>query len=248
MPLGQILFSLYSCMIVSALFSLGCRFLRLSEFLQKCVLWLEFALFFIAVPILFTLSEYSPLQIMLIINFCCLCILIIYSVQHITMLCEWIAEGKRPSLRGIRRHWKQAAKTLLTRILLSTFGLSVLLLFLRPTNFLAPLRQPGWILLIAIYSMISAPPQEFVYRKFFFQRYRLLFPSDRVMLLMSSLSFSFVHIIFRHPIPLLLTFIAGYWFSQSYQRYNSLLLPSIEHALYGSLAFSIGYHTYFHFV
>lgn len=247
MTLGQILFGLYVCMIVSALFSLSCRIFRLSENVQKCVLALECVLFFVGVPLLFALTPYSSLQTKLIIDFCCLCIMLLHLMQHITTLCEWVAQGTWPGIKSVRTYWRKAAETMLRRIAAGAIALSILLLLLRPADFLAPLRRPGWIVMVLVYSMISAPPQEYIYRKFFFDRYRLLFPSDRSMFLASSAAFGFVHIVFRHPLTLVLTFVAGLWFADSYRRYDSLLLPSIEHALYGSLTFTLGYHSYFHF-
>ncbi len=247
MTLGQILLSLYSCMIISAMFSLGCRFLRPSLLLKKCVLALECTLFFIGVPILFTVTNYSSLQVSLIINFCFLCVILIHFIQNIITFFEWVIQKKHSPFANAP-HWRVIVKTILTRTAIGALILSALLLFLRPADFLSPLQRPGWLLTVLLYSIISAPPQEYIYRKFFFDRYRLLFPSERAMLLASSAAFSFMHIIFRSPVPLLLTFAAGYLFALSYTRYQSLLLPIIEHAVYGSLTFTLGYHSYFYYV
>jgi membrane protease YdiL (CAAX protease family) len=114
-------------------------------------------------------------------------------------------------------------------------------------NELSERPRPGfWALVMVLYPLFSAYPQELVYRAFFFHRYRLLFRTPRQMIWASSLAFAFLHIIFQNPIGVILTIPGGYLLSLTYQRTNSLVLTGIEHALYGNLVFTVGLGLYFY--
>jgi membrane protease YdiL (CAAX protease family) len=53
------------------------------------------------------------------------------------------------------------------------------------------------------------------------------------------------HIVFRNWPAILLTCAGGWLFGTTYRRTSSLLLVSVEHALYGCAIFTIGYGNYF---
>jgi membrane protease YdiL (CAAX protease family) len=88
-------------------------------------------------------------------------------------------------------------------------------------------------------------PQELLYRAFFFERYQLIFNNPKSMMLASSISFGFLHIIFHNYLAVSLTVIGGYFFSQSYNATRSLLLTCFEHSLYGLLVFALGFGDFF---
>jgi uncharacterized protein len=48
--------------------------------------------------------------------------------------------------------------------------------------------------------VLSVYPQGIIYRAFFFERYRGLFPGPAMLIVVSAAAFSFAHIIFRNPI------------------------------------------------
>jgi len=74
--------------------------------------------------------------------------------------------------------------------------------------FLAPrllfnfvVRAPAfWALVMLLYPVLSVYPQGIIYRAFFFERYRGLFPGPAMLIVVSAAAFSFAHIIFRNPI------------------------------------------------
>jgi len=108
-------------------------------------------------------------------------------------------------------------------------------------------RQPVfWALIMLLYPLLSVCPQEFLYRAFFFQRYQPLFGSGRGMIAASSLAFSFVHIIFGNWLAVGLCVLGRLLFSLTYHRSGSLLLASIDHALFGNFIFTIGLGQFFH--
>lgn len=123
---------------------------------------------------------------------------------------------------------------------------AVLWLINPPVMFYLLCRHTGfWLLIMFAYPVFSVFPQELIYRAFFFERYRPLFGSGVGIILASALVFGFGHIVFRNYVSVLLTFIGGLLFAITYKRTSSLVLVSVEHALYGCAIFTIGYGQYF---
>ncbi len=148
------------------------------------------------------------------------------------------------SWRGI---WPKLATVLLRdAILLILLGLAVR--FFAPEFLFSLVRREPlfWAMIMLLYPLLSVCPQEFLYRTFFFQRYQPLFGSGRGMIAASSLAFSFVHIIFGNWLAVGLCCLGGLLFSLTYQRSGSLLLASIDHALFGNFIFTIGLGQFFH--
>ncbi|HQT64592.1 MAG TPA: CPBP family intramembrane metalloprotease [Acidocella sp.] len=119
---------------------------------------------------------------------------------------------------------------------------------LLPSFFLALPRQHPlfWLLIMALYPLLSVWPQEMIYRRFLFHRYSRLFPKPQWMIAASALAFGFAHIIFLNMVAVPLTIAGGWLFAQSYARHRSLRLACFEHALYGCLIFTIGLGQYFY--
>jgi len=97
-----------------------------------------------------------------------------------------------------------------------------------------------WALVMLLYPVFSVYPQGIIYRAFLFERYRSLFPSVAIMILASAAAFAFSHIIFRNPWSVILTLVGGLLFAWRYQHTGSLLVSSLEHALYGGYMFTVG--------
>ncbi len=103
-----------------------------------------------------------------------------------------------------------------------------------------------WGLVMVFYPIASVYPQGIIYRAFLFRRYSTLFPNPMLLILVSAAVFAFVHIIFRNPISIALTFAGGLLFAWRYQHSASLFTSSLEHALYGCLMFTIGLGEFFY--
>ncbi len=97
-----------------------------------------------------------------------------------------------------------------------------------------------WLIISIFYSTVSVYPQEFLYRSFFFSRYGLLLKNPYLLIAVNALVFSFAHIVFKNLFVLIITLIGGVIFAITFFRTRSLLLTSIEHALYGSWLFTVG--------
>lgn len=70
--------------------------------------------------------------------------------------------------------------------------------------------------------------------------------SETTLTTASVLAFSFLHVIFDNWIAVALTVPAGYLFTRTYRRTDSLLLASLEHALYGCAVFTTGLGRFFY--
>ena len=97
-----------------------------------------------------------------------------------------------------------------------------------------------WLMVSILYSVVSVYPQEFLYRSFFFSRYGVLLKNPYLLIAVNALVFSFAHIVFKNLFVLVITLIGGVIFAITFFRSRSLLLTSIEHALYGSWLFTLG--------
>jgi membrane protease YdiL (CAAX protease family) len=104
-------------------------------------------------------------------------------------------------------------------------------------------RTVLWAMVMIIYPIYSVLPQGIIHRAFLFHRYRMLF-QGRMMILASAAAFSYMHIVFKNPLALLLTFAGGILFAKTYKDTDSLVISLIEHALYGNFLFTIGLGRY----
>lgn len=118
----------------------------------------------------------------------------------------------------------------------------ILILKYAPSDFLnLPRSKPlAWLLVMVLYPTLSVYPQGIVYRVFMFERYRPLFGAGWGIVVASAAAFILVHIVFRNPLALILTFLGGVLFGLRYWQTGSLLVSSFEHALYGCAIFTIG--------
>jgi membrane protease YdiL (CAAX protease family) len=97
-----------------------------------------------------------------------------------------------------------------------------------------------FFLVTGVYTFLSVIPQEFIYRKFYFQRYKMLFKSDKQLIAINSMVFCLGHLFFDNLLVLVITLIGGFIFSLSYLKYQSLKWICIEHSLYGLWLYTIG--------
>ncbi len=102
-----------------------------------------------------------------------------------------------------------------------------------------------WLILCTFYPVFSAYGQEIIYRTFLFKRYQRLFTGNRVIILASGISFSFLHIVYYSPVSIILTLIGGLYFASEYARTRSVLYTAILHGILGIIVFTVGLGEYF---
>jgi len=111
--------------------------------------------------------------------------------------------------------------------------------------FSLPRERPlVWVMVMILYPLLSAMPQEIVYRSFIFRYYRFL--PEKFIILISAAAFGWVHIILQNWVAVTFSAIGGALFAHTYAKTKSLAACCFEHALYGCYLFTIGMGMYFY--
>lgn len=190
---------------------------------------LELVVLFICIPIVLTLDFDIAYKLPLVLSG------VVY--------CTWVSIRFKLISKGslITLDFKKN----LTRIMI-TFGLVSLTSFsfiytLHPENlFIVVKKAPVlWATILLVYAVLSVYPQELLYRTFYFNRYANVF-EKKYLILINIIIFPIAHLMFNNNLVLLVTLIGGILFTMSYIKHRSVLLTSIEHALYGNVLFTIG--------
>lgn len=113
-----------------------------------------------------------------------------------------------------------------------------IILLLINTNY--KFHQKETILFYIFYIFISSPVQEFLYRGALTKMLDYLKIKDTNKLFFTSTLYSFVHVIYKNPLTLILTFIMGIIWHQNYKKTNNLIGVSISHAILGVLTIGAG--------
>lgn len=146
--------------------------------------------------------------------------------------------------------WSIPRKVLITNaviVLLSALlMLSYVYFFDRENLFNLP-RAHIWIYLAMclFYPVFSAFGQEIIYRTFLYRRYGRIFTRGWIFVLVSAITFSFMHIVYYDPVSMILTFIGGLYFAGVYQQTRSVLFTSVLHGIFGIMFFGVGLGQYF---
>ncbi|MCM2332728.1 MAG: CPBP family intramembrane metalloprotease [Anaeromyxobacteraceae bacterium] len=123
-----------------------------------------------------------------------------------------------------------------------------LVVWLQPARLLAmPRERPAlWLAGLLLYPLLSAWPQEVLYRLFFFRRYAVLFGHGRGLVVASGLAFAALHLVYPNLVAPLLSLPAGLVLAWRFQRAGALGPVWLEHAVYGLLLFSLGLGDFFY--
>ena len=110
-----------------------------------------------------------------------------------------------------------------------------------------PRERTGlWLVGLALYPLISAWPQEIVYRVFFFHRYRDLFPGTWAAVAANGFAFAVLHLVYPNALAPLLSLPAGLALAWTYQRTRRIGPVWLEHTAYGVLLFTLGLGGFFY--
>jgi len=151
-----------------------------------------------------------------------------------------------------RRLWNagaalEAAGDLGRRAFAAAIGLAALVAAFYPSRLLELPRQRPlvWAAIVVLYPLVSAWPQELVYRAFLLHRYRPIFGDRALAVAASAIAFSFLHVVYANWLALLVTLPAGALLAVTYRRTGSLAASTLEHTLYGVVAFTLGLGGFF---
>jgi membrane protease YdiL (CAAX protease family) len=186
---------------------------------------------FVALPVALRLlpARFSPLPALWVAALYCVYVLRRASRSHPVRL--WNAEPLPHSIFSVLAIFALAA---------TAITIAVWMLLPQQMFGFARTHSAFWAVLMVFYPVFSVYPQGIVFRAFFFERYRPLFPAASAIVLASAAVFAFSHIIFHNFWSVALTFVAGLLFAWRYQKTGSLLVSSLEHALYGCYMFTVG--------
>jgi hypothetical protein len=144
-------------------------------------------------------------------------------------------EALRPALPAVVRLW----------LVVSIGALVVVAIVDRGHLFDLPRRQPLlWLAILVFYPLASVYPQEILYRAFLLHRYGRALNGP----VASAVAFAFAHLLFGNVLAVVATLAGGWLFARRYQQTRSLLVVSVEHALYGATIFTIGLGRFFYHV
>ena len=196
---------------------------------------IEFVIMFIGLPLVFYL-EFFPIPKLLI-----LFVITIYCV--VILIRQRVFRTTEPTVSR-----KSYLKKILRRFVLLSVVLLLITLVLSPKTFFVLPRQRTalWLVILFLYPLLSAFPQELIYRMFFFHRYASIFKSSTLMIITSVLTFGFLHIIYHNIPAIIFSLTGGYLFAKTYHESRSLLLVSFEHAIYGAFIFTVGLGQFFY--
>ena len=199
--------------------------------LPRSILVVEMLLLFVGLPLLYAWRR-PPMQVLVVLWLVmagCLVSLLFDPTFERSRLWRWRGQGAE-----LRRVTLRFAAVAIVAVAADAL--------LAPGSFLAfPRQHPGaWATVVVLYPFLSALPQGIVYRAFFFHRYRSLFGTGWAMIGSSAAMFCLGHVVFRNGVAVALTAAGGLLFARTYRRSGSLLVSSLEHALYGILPFTLG--------
>lgn len=146
------------------------------------------------------------------------------------------------------RGWMRVPRAEVAGIALAVLVAGLVILKIsQPQELFRILRdRPEFLPVIWIfYPILSALPQELIFRPLFFHRYGALLPAGRGAVAVNAAVFSFAHLMYWSWIVALMTFIGGWFFARAYLRHG---FPSawVLHAVAGNVLFAVGMGYYFY--
>lgn len=211
---------------------------RMPDPRRRVLLAIEYVLLFVALPVAFA-SGRVPLPLFVALWLLAgACLIVLLRSPRFDRRRLWNA----------RRLSSRVGPALLP-VALATPPLLALTWWLVPERWFALVRERPllWLAIMALYPILSAFPQGIVYRVFVHHRYGELFPGRWGTLAASALAFSLVHVIFLNVVAPLLTFAGGLLFAWTYERTESSLVATLQHAAFGCLLFTSGLGRFFYY-
>lgn len=138
---------------------------------------------------------------------------------------------------------------LIVKFALAVFAVSLGVIWMTSPQaaFVLLREQPLLMLMIALlYPIVSALPQEIVFRPLFFRRYVGLLPRGRKVMWVNAAVFSLAHLMYWSWIVAAMTFVGGLVFAWAYEEKRSFPLAFALHSVAGVVLFAAGMGIYFY--
>ncbi|SMX31781.1 CPBP family intramembrane glutamic endopeptidase [Actibacterium lipolyticum] len=210
-------------------------FVRARPF-PRGVLWAEFIGLFIAAPI--AMAVLLPAQMMFSVLFLVTALGVV--LLHVTEGFHWQELSR--NMKAI--DWKVVTGFTLITLLIAV---SVVFKFVPEAFLFLPREQPVLMLMILVfYPILSALPQEVVFRPLFFRRYGPLLPNTSAAILLNAGVFSLAHLMYWSWIVALMTFAGGVIFAWMYEARRSFAMAVLLHSIAGWIIFTVGLGVFFY--
>jgi membrane protease YdiL (CAAX protease family) len=205
---------------------------------RKILLFLELSVLFIALPAVLYIYRHSAGRLVIPI----IILLTLYTLPVV------VSSGMLSMKNG--SGLRDAPAFLKSRLLFfaagSLAGITAIWLYNPHMLFAFPRENTLlWVIVMFLYPLLSALPQEIIFRGFFFRRYSDILGRNALFAL-SGLLFGYAHIFYGNITAPLLTAAGGLLFARTYLTTGSLALTVLEHALWGNLLFTIGIGSFFY--
>lgn len=201
-------------------------------------LWAEMILVFLVLPIAFIgIPNYKWV-------FTALWVIVFISLAYMM----WV---RKQTIAQILNHsavtWINLKTILLRFVMIAPFLVLFTYLYKPEWMFGFISRLPWvWLAVMFIYPVLSALPQEMVFRTFFMDRYKTILPTPLSMGLINTFVFALAHVFLQNWVAVVFSGLGSILFFLTYQKTRSLLLVTIEHALYGCFIFTVGLGRFFY--
>ena len=102
-----------------------------------------------------------------------------------------------------------------------------------------------WVAIILFYPIFSVIPQEIIFRVLFFERYSCLFKNQFLYLILNSIIFAYIHLVFQNFHAFFITLITSPIFAYAYIN-KSFKTCFLTHTIGGQLVFTYGLGNFFY--
>ena len=102
-----------------------------------------------------------------------------------------------------------------------------------------------WVTVMLVYPFFSVLPQEIIFRVLFFERYSCLFKNQFLYLILNSIIFAYIHLVFQNFHAFFITLITSPVFAYAYLN-KSFKTCFLTHTIGGQLVFTYGLGKYFY--
>ena len=192
---------------------------------------IELFLLFIAVPGMLATSVPVYVKISAVV----MALLYVIYISYATMLKKpFKITYKKPSITYVIRI--SVVSILLVLISWLLIG------FINPDLLFVVLKQKPylWLTILFVYAFLSVIPQELLYRRFFYRRYRSLIYNKKLFAVINVICFSWCHVFLNNVWVMAITALAGIFFVYTYEKERNLRWVIFEHSLYGNIVFTMG--------
>ncbi|WP_204112918.1 CPBP family intramembrane glutamic endopeptidase [Shimia biformata] len=199
-------------------------------------LWAEFVTFYLVAPV--AIAVFLPATWMFPALFLVTGIGLV--LLHVTKGFDW--HDLRHGLDAVRPR-----DMLLFAVLMLGLCLAVIMATAPGQAFALLKQNPGMLLVIALfYPIVSALPQEVIFRPLFFRRYGRILPGGKKAIVLNAAVFSLAHLMYWSGIVAVMTFVGGLLFAWAYEIRRSFLLALALHSVAGVVLFAVGLGIYFY--